>query len=88
MNSLIAVLIALLVAFTIVAVVRVAISRTVFDRILAANYAVVTSVVLIMMVAFAFGRPEMFVDVGLSYALLAFLFPIAFARYLDREEGK
>lgn len=86
MNQLTTGLMVALVGFTIVAVVRVAISRTVFDRILAANYGVVTSVALIMMVAFSFGRPEMFVDIGLSYALLAFMFPVAFSRYLGRRE--
>jgi hypothetical protein len=29
-----------------------------------------------------------FGDIGLAYALLAFLFPIAFARYLEAEANK
>jgi multicomponent Na+:H+ antiporter subunit F len=68
---------------TIVAVVRVAKGPTVLDRLLASSFGAVNSVVLLMLIGFVFGRPELFVDIGLSYALLAFLFPLAFARYLD-----
>ena len=84
MRPLLIVLMSMVAGFTIVSVMRVARGRTIFDRILAANFGVVTSVVLIVMIAFLFGRPEMLVDIALSYVLLAFLFPIAFARFLDR----
>lgn len=86
MNALLILLMPLVAGFTIVSVVRVARGPTIFDRILAANFGVVASVVMIVMVSFSFGRPEMFVDIALSYALLAFLFPIAFARFLGRRD--
>jgi hypothetical protein len=41
--------------------------------------------VLLAVLGFVFGRAEMFVDIALAYALLAFLFPIALAKHLDRE---
>jgi multicomponent Na+:H+ antiporter subunit F len=68
---------------TIVGIIRVALGPTVFDRILASSFAAVNSVILLMLIGFRYGRPELFVDIGLAYALLAFLFPVALARYLD-----
>jgi multicomponent Na+:H+ antiporter subunit F len=83
----------LFVAFTIgglsvVSVVRVAKGPSVFDRLLATSFAAVNSVILLLIIGFVYGRPQFFVDIGLSYVLLAFLFPIAFARYLDTREGR
>lgn len=83
MNGLLLVLAFFVGLLTITAVVGVSRGPTVLDRLLSASFGAVTSVVLLMMIGFIYGRPELFVDIGLSYALLAFLFPLAFARYLD-----
>lgn len=63
---------------------RVFAGPTVFDRLVAVSLLTVNSVVLIVVLGFAFGRPALFLDVALSYALLAFVFPIALARYFER----
>jgi multicomponent Na+:H+ antiporter subunit F len=68
---------------TISAIFGVARGPTVIDRLLSSSFGAVSSVVLLMLIGFIYGRPELFVDIGLSYALLAFLFPLAFARYLE-----
>lgn len=68
---------------TLASIVRVVIGPTVIDRVLASSYAAVNSVILLMLIGFVFERPELFVDIGLAYALLAFLFPLAFARWLE-----
>lgn len=70
---------------TVVSIIRVVQGPTVIDRVLASSFAAVNSVILLMLIGFVFGRPELFVDIGLAYALLAFLFPLTFARYLERE---
>lgn len=88
MNTLLFVLAFVISALTIVALIRIARGPTVLDRILASSFAAVNSVVLLMIIGFVYGRPVLFVDVGLSYALLAFLFPLAFARYLDTRSAR
>jgi multicomponent Na+:H+ antiporter subunit F len=73
---------------TISAVFGVARGPTVIDRLLSSSFGAVSSVVLLMLIGFIFGRPDLFVDIGLSYALLAFLFPLAFARYLESKRSQ
>lgn len=90
MNTLLVVLAFVVGGLTLTAVFGVARGPTVMDRLLSSSFGAVSSVVLLMIIGFLFGRPELFVDIGLSYALLAFLFPLAVARYLDsrrREEA-
>lgn len=83
MSALLLVLAFVIGALTITAVFGVARGPTVIDRLLSSSFGAVSSVVLLMLIGFIFGRPELFIDIGLSYALLAFLFPLAFARYLE-----
>ena len=78
------------VAVSVVVLVGVALHRvgrgpTIPDRLAGAALATANSVVLLVVVGFVFDRVEMFVDIALAYALLAFLFPIALAKHLDRE---
>jgi multicomponent Na+:H+ antiporter subunit F len=68
-----------------VALHRVGRGPTIFDRLVGVALAAANSVVLLLLIGFLFDRPEMFVDIALAYALLAFLFPVALAKYLDRE---
>lgn len=90
MSVLLLVLAFVIGALTITAVFGVARGPTVIDRLLSSSFGAVSSVVLLMLIGFIFGRPELFIDIGLSYALLAFLFPLAFARYLEarRSSGR
>ena len=83
MTTLLVILAFVVGALTISAVFGVARGPTVIDRLLSSSFGAVSSVVLLMLIGFIFGRPQLFVDIGLSYALLAFLFPLAFARYLE-----
>lgn len=68
------------------AVIRVALGPTTFDRLLAGAYALASSVTLMLFIGFLFERPDMFADIGLAYALVAFLFPLAVARFLKPRE--
>lgn len=88
MTTLLVILAFVVGALTISAVFGVARGPTVIDRLLSSSFGAVSSVVLLMLIGFIFGRPQLFVDIGLSYALLAFLFPLAFARYLEARRPK
>lgn len=56
---------------------------TVFDRLIAVSLLSVNGVVVIVLLGFLFGRPAIFLDIALGYALLAFLLPIALGRFVD-----
>lgn len=88
MTTLLIVLAFVVGLLTMSAVIGVARGPTVIDRLLASSFGAVSSVVLLMLIGFIFGRPQLFVDIGLSYALLAFLFPLAFARYLEARRSR
>lgn len=60
---------------------RAALGPTIFDRILAINVFGTKTVLLISVIAFLTGRQE-FLDLGLVYALLAFISVIAVLRFL------
>lgn len=62
---------------------RVFVGPTVFDRLVAVSLLTVNSVVMIVVMGFVFERPSLFLDIALSYALLAFLLPIALGRYFE-----
>jgi len=83
MTTLLVILAFVVGLLTISAIFGVARGPTVIDRLLSSSFGAVSSVVLLMLIGFIYGRPELFVDIGLSYALLAFLFPLAFARYFE-----
>ncbi len=68
--------------------IQIATGKTVLDRLLATALAAANALVLLMLLGFVFDRVSFFGDIGLAYALLAFLFPIAFARYLEAEGDK
>lgn len=79
--------------FTIAAAVVLAISAlafwriikgpTVFDRLLAASAVGTNAIALLAVIGFMFQRPDMFVDLALTYALLNFVGTVAAAKYLE-----
>lgn len=75
------VLIALLMA---AGLERVWAGPTTFDRLIAIALVTVQGVLVVVLLGFITGRPSLFLDIALAYALLAFLFPIAIGRYYER----
>jgi multicomponent Na+:H+ antiporter subunit F len=71
----------------LITLVQAARADTILDRLLNIALAAANSLVLLVLIGFVFERPAFFGDVGLAYALLAFLFPLAFAKYLESEGG-
>ncbi len=76
-----AILIALLTA---ICLYRVAVGRTVFDRILSAGLVGTNGVILLVLIGFLYQRIDMFVDIALVYALLNFIVVIVLMKYFER----
>jgi multicomponent Na+:H+ antiporter subunit F len=77
-----ALVIGLLILGTLIQIAR---ADTVLERLLNSALAAANALVLLVLIGFVFERPNYFGDIGLAYALLAFLFPLAFAKYLEAE---
>ena len=67
---------------------RVWFGPTVFDRLIAVALVSVNGVVVIVLLGFVLGRPVLFLDIALAYALLVFLLPIALGRYFEHREDQ
>ncbi len=67
---------------------RVAVGRTIFDRIIAAGLVGTNGFILLTLIGFIFGRINMFVDLAIAYALLNFVIIIVLGKYFDRGEEK
>ena len=78
----IAIFIALLTAASMY---RVAVGRTIFDRIIAAGLVGTNGFILLVLIGFIFGRISMFVDLAIAYALLNFVIIIVLGKYFDRK---
>jgi multicomponent Na+:H+ antiporter subunit F len=67
---------------------RVWAGPTVFDRLVAVSLVTVNGIVIIVLLGFVLGRPSLFLDIALAYALLAFLLPLALGRYFEHREDE
>ena len=66
--------------------IRLLLAPTSFDRLLAAGAIGTNAVVLLVLTGFVFERPDMFVDLALSYALLNFIGTVAVTKYLETRQ--
>ncbi len=73
-----------IVLITALSLYRVAAGRTIFDRIIAAGLVGTNGFILLVLIGFIYGRPDMFVDIAIAYALLNFVIVIALGKYFDR----
>lgn len=81
----IAILVALLTA---VCLYRVAVGKTIFDRIIAAGLVGTNGFILLALIGFIYGRIDMFVDIAITYALLNFVVVIVLGKYFERRGKK
>lgn len=77
-----------LLAVALIYVYRIAVGPTVFDRILGVNAVGTTTAVVLLLTGVVWERLDLFVDIALAYALLAFIGSIAAARYFERTEPR
>ena len=73
---------------TAVSLYRVAVGRTVFDRIVAAGLVGTNGFILLILIGFLYERISMFVDIAIAYALLNFIIMIVLAKYFERSGEK
>ena len=66
-----------------VALLRLFVGPSVYDRVLAVNLFGTKTVLLIAVIGFLTGRPD-FVDIALVYALINFIGTVAMAKYVLR----
>lgn len=64
----------------LLALIRAFLGPTIYDRILAINFAGTTTVLFIAVLGFLMGRPE-FLDIALAYALINFIGTIAILKF-------
>jgi hypothetical protein len=55
----------------------------VYDRLLAAGAVGTKAIALLALIGFIFDRPDMFVDLAITYALLNFIGTLAAAKYIE-----
>ncbi len=65
---------------------RLVFAPTLFDRLLAAGAIGTNAVILLILIGFVFDRPDSFVDLALSYALLNFIGTVAVGKYLETRQ--
>ena len=63
---------------------RLAVGKTIFDRIIAAGLVGTNGFILLILIGFIFERISMFIDIAIAYALLNFIVIIVLGKYFDR----
>ena len=58
---------------------------TIQDRVISINIVNTKTLVVLLLVFFVIGQPEMYLDIALVYALLNFVVTIAVSRYIETE---
>ena len=62
---------------------RVVQGPTLLDRIMAVNVIGTKTIVVLALIGFIRGRPSMYLDIALAYALINFITTVAVLRYLE-----
>ena len=78
----------LVAMLTAIGLYRVAVGRTVFDRIIAAGLVGTNGFILLTLIGFIYDRINMFVDIAIAYALLNFVVAIVIWKYFERGREK
>ena len=84
MNSFLLGITIFIVVLTAIALYRVAVGKTIFDRILAAGLVGTNGFIILILIGFLFERVDMFIDIAIAYALLNFVIVIVLGKYFDR----
>ena len=69
---------------TAISLYRVAVGKTIFDRITAAGLVGTNGFIILVLIGFIFKRVDMFIDIAIAYALLNFVIVIVLGKYFDR----
>jgi len=88
MSSFLLVITVLIVVLTAISLYRVAVGKTIFDRIIASGLVGTNGFIILVLIGFLFQRVDMFIDIAIAYALLNFVIVIVLGKYFDRGEEK
>ncbi len=84
MNSFLLGITIFIIVLTAIALYRVAVGKTIFDRIIAAGLVGTNGFIILILIGFLFERVNMFIDIAIAYALLNFVIVIVLGKYFDR----
>jgi multicomponent Na+:H+ antiporter subunit F len=84
MNTFLLAIAILIAVLTAICLYRVAVGRTIFDRVISAGLAGTNGVILLVLIGFLYHRIDMFIDIAIVYALLNFMMVIMLSRYFER----
>ncbi len=84
MNSFLLGITIFIAVLTAIALYRVAVGKTIFDRIIAAGLVGTNGFIILILIGFLFERVNMFIDIAIAYALLNFVVVIVLGKYFDR----
>ena len=88
MNSFLVGITVFIAILTAACLYRVAVGKTIFDRIIATALVGTNGFIMLTLIGFIFGRISMFVDLAIAYALLNFVVIIVLGKYFDRGKEK
>ena len=81
MNSFLLGITVLIVVLTAISLYRIAVGKTIFDRIIAAGLVGTNGFIILVLIGFLFERINMFIDIAIAYALLNFIIIIVLGKY-------
>jgi len=84
MSSFLLIITVFIVVLTAISLYRVAVGKTIFDRIIAAGLVGTNGFIILILIGFLFERVNMFIDIAIAYALLNFVIVIVLGKYFDR----
>jgi multicomponent Na+:H+ antiporter subunit F len=84
MSSFLLVITVIIAVLTAISLYRVAVGKTIFDRIIAAGLVGTNGFIILVLIGFLFQRIDMFIDIAIAYALLNFVIVIVLGKYFDR----
>jgi len=84
MNSFLLGITVFIVVLTAVSLYRIAVGKTIFDRIIAAGLVGTNGFIILVLIGFLFERINMFIDIAIAYALLNFIIVIVLGKYFER----
>ena len=85
MNTLFLAVAVFIVLLSVLAMYRIVVGPTIFDRVIAAGMVGTNAFIVLVLIGFVYRRIDMFVDLAIAYALLNFIGIVTLAKYFDRK---
>ena len=86
LDTLVIAVLAAVIFISFLLFVRLIRGTTTFDRLLASGAVGTNTVLILILTGYVFNRPDMFVDLALTYALLNFIGTVAIGKYLESHQ--